>query len=326
MTKVTTYLLTLFLALFFTACFNEKDNSTRFYGNVDLRTVSLGLRVSGKISKLYFDEGQEVKKGDLLASLDKDLYQQSLDEIQAQINIQKIQIKKLENGYRKEEIAKAKASLSKSSAVLNKAQIDLKRYNKLLKTNSIPVEKHDEILLSYNSAKAQYDYDKNNYEQLKNGYQKEDIQSARAKLQYLQVQEKEAKIHLNDTQLFAPNDGTILTRVYEIGAIVPQGASIMEMALENQYWVRSYIDEKYLGVIKPNMQAKVYTDTRPNKPYKAIVSFISPQAEFTPKSVQTQELRTQLVYRVRLILQEHDNFIQQGMPVTIEFDNLSKDK
>jgi HlyD family secretion protein len=326
MTKFTTYLLTLFITLFFTACFNEKDKTTRFYGNVDLRTVSLGLRVSGKISNLYFDEGQKVKKGDLLAKLDKDLYQQSLKQIQAQVNMQKIQVETLEKGYRKEDIAKAKALLSKSSAVLNKAEIDLKRYNKLLKTNSISVEKHDDILLSYNSAKAQYNYDKNNLRQLENGYQKEDIQSARAKLQYLQVQENEAKIHLNDTQLFAPNDGTILTRAYEVGAIVSQGVPIMEMALENQYWVRSYIDEKYLGVIRPNMKAKVYTDSRPNKPYDAVVSFISPQAEFTPKSVQTQELRTQLVYRVRLILQEHDNLIQQGMPVTIEFEHLSKDK
>ncbi|ADG92888.1 secretion protein HlyD family protein [Arcobacter nitrofigilis DSM 7299] len=326
MTKVTTYLLTLFITLFFTACFNEKDNNTKFYGNVDLRTVSLGLRVPGKISKIYFDEGQKVKKDDLLASVDKDLFQQSLDEIKAQVDMQKIQVEKLEKGYRKEEIAKAKALLAKSSAVLNKAQIDLKRYNKLLKTNSISKEKHDDILLSYNSAKAQYDYDKNNYEQLQNGYQKEDIESAHAKLKYLQEQEKEAQIHLHDTQLFAPNDGTILTRAYEVGAIVPQSSPIIEMALQNQYWVRSYISEKYLGIIKPNMQAKVYTDSRPNKPYKAIVSFISPQAEFTPKSVQTQELRTQLVYRVRLILQEHDDLIQQGMPVTIEFDNLSKDK
>ncbi len=326
MSKVTIYLLTLLIPLFFTACLDEKDKVTKFYGNVDLRTVSLGLRVPGKISKIYFDEGQKVKKGDLLASVDKDLFQQSLDEIKAQVTMQKVQVEKLEKGYRKEDIAKAKALLAKSSAVLNKAEIDLKRYNKLLKTNSISKEKHDDILLSYNSAKAQYNYDKNNYKQLQDGYQKEDIESAHAKLKYLQEQEKEAQIHLHDTQLFAPNDGTILTRAYEVGAIVPQGSPIIEMALQNQYWVRSYISEKYLGIIKPTMKAKVYTDSRPNKPYNAIVSFISPQAEFTPKSVQTEELRTQLVYRVRLILQEHDNFIQQGMPVTIEFDNLSKDR
>jgi HlyD family secretion protein len=326
MSKITIYIITLFIPLFFTACFNEKNESTRFYGNVDLRTVSLGFRVSGKITNLYFDEGQKVKKGELLAQLNEDLYQQSLNEIQAQINMQKAQVKKLEKGYREEEIGKAKASFYKASVGFKKAEKDLNRYKELLDKNSVSVQSYDDIKLIFDSAKAEYDYAENNLKQLQNGYLKEDIQSANAQLQYLQEQEKEAQIHLNDTQLFAPNDGTILTRAYEVGAIVSQGAPVMEMALENQYWVRSYIDEKYLGIIRPNIKAKIYTDTRPNKPYDAVVSFISPQAEFTPKNVQTQELRTQLVYRIRLILQEHDDFIQQGMPVTIEFEDLSKDK
>lgn len=326
MSKIIIYIFTLFVALFFTACFNEKNESTRFYGNVDLRTVSLGFRVSGKITNLYFDEGQRVKKGELLAQLNKDLYQQSLNEIQAQINMQKAQVKKLENGYREEEIGKAKASFYKASVGFKKAEKDLNRYKELLDKNSVSVQSYDDIKLIFDNAKAEYDYEENNLKQLQNGYLKEDILSANAQLQYLQEQKKEAQIHLDDTQLFAPNDGTILTRAYEVGAIVSQGAPVMEMALENQYWVRSYIDEKYLGIIRPNIKAKVYTDTRPNKPYDAVVSFISAQAEFTPKSVQTQELRTQLVYRIRLILQEHDDFIQQGMPVTIEFEDLSKDK
>jgi HlyD family secretion protein len=323
MSKIFIYTITLLIPIIFTACFNEKDESTRFYGNVDLRSVSLGFRVSGKITNLYFDEGEKVKKGELLAQLDKDLYQQSFNQIQAQINIQKAQIAKLENGYRKEEIAKAKASYNKTTAILKKAQKDLNRYKELLKNNSVSIQTYDDIKLIYDQAKAENDYAKNNLKQFENGYLKEDIQSAHAQLQYLQEQAKEAQIHINDTQLFAPNDGTILTRVYEVGAITNQASPVIEMALENQYWVRSYIDEKYLGIVKPNMKAKIYTDSYPNKPYEAIVSFISPQAEFTPKSVQTQELRTQLVYRIRLILKEHDEHIQQGMPVTIEFDNLN---
>lgn len=272
------------LTLVFTGCFNENNQQTTFYGNVDLRTVSLGFRVSGKVEKLYFDEGQKVKKGDLIAQLDDSLYVQELNNILAQINMQKAQVQKLENGYRKEEVSKAQASFEQSAVTLKKRTKDLKRYEKLLETNSVSKQNFDDIKLIFDNAQAQYDYAKSNLDQMKNGYLKEDIQTAKAQLTALIAQKEEAKIHLKDTKLYAPNDGVILTRAYETGSIIAQGAPIVEMAIEEDYWIRSYIDEKYLGHIQPNMRANVFTDSRPQKAYTAVVSFISPQAEFTPKA------------------------------------------
>ncbi|RXK07078.1 HlyD family efflux transporter periplasmic adaptor subunit [Halarcobacter bivalviorum] len=320
MKKLILFISTLVIAIYFTGCF-KKEEEVKFYGNVDLRTVSLAFRVSGKIQDLYFDEGQKVQKGELLAKIDEDLYKQNLNQIQAQIKIQKIQIEKLENGYREEEINSAKAMLNKASITYTKAKKDLHRYEQLLKTNSVSKQNFDDIKLIFDSAKAELDLAKSKLEQLENGYRKEDIKIAYAQLESLQVEEKQAQIYLNDTNLYAPNEGTVLTRAYEVGSIVSQGAPIFELALDKEFWVRSYIDEKYLGLIKPNMEAKVFTDSS-EKVYRAKVSFISAQAEFTPKSVQTQELRTQLVYRVRLIIQDADDKIRQGMPVTIEFDEI----
>lgn len=159
--------------------------------------------------------------------------------------------------------------------------------------------------------------------QLENGYLKEDIKEAKASLEVLNAQEKEALIHLNDTNLYAPNDGIILTRAFEIGSIISQGTPLFNIALNSEYWVRAYIDEKYLGLINEGTEALIYTDNKPNKAYKATVSFISAQAEFTPKNVQTQELRTQLVYSLRLIIKNPDEYIRQGMPVTVEFKNIN---
>ncbi len=323
MKKLLLFIFTLIITIYFSGCL-KKDTETRFYGNVDLRTVSLGFRVSGKIQDLYFDEGQKVKKGELLAKIDDDLYKENLNQIQAQIKIQKIQIEKLKNGYRIEDIKKAQATANKALVTFKKAQKDLNRYEELLRTNSVSKQNFDDIKLVFDSAKADLDLANTQLEELKNGYRKEDIQTAYAQLESLQVQEKQAQIHLNDTNLYSPNNGTVLTRAYEVGSIISQGTPIFELALDKEFWVRSYIDEKYLGQIKPNMKAKVYTDSTDHA-YNARVSFISAQAEFTPKNVQTQELRTQLVYRVRLIIEDADDKIRQGMPVTIEFDGVEKE-
>jgi len=306
--------------MIFLAC-SKKEEETKFYGNIDLRTVSLGHRVSGKIKNIYFDEGQFVKKGELIVELEDDIYKEALKEIQAQIKVQESNILKLKKGYRIEEIQKAKASYKKSLVELRKSKKDYERFKKLYDTQSISNQTFEDYKFAYEVSKAQVTYTKSALDELENGYQREDIMMAEGKLESLKAKESLAKINIKDTKLYAPNDGIILTRAYEIGAIVNKGTPVIDLAITNEYWVRSYIDEKYLGLIKPNSIAIVTTDST-DKKYKAKVSFISAQAEFTPKNVQTEELRTQLVYRIRLILQNPDDNVRQGMPVTIKFEDL----
>ncbi len=318
--KIKLLLLPILISMIFLAC-SKKEEKTKFYGNIDLRTVSLGHRVSGKIKNIYFDEGQFVKKDDLIVELDDDIYNEALKEIQAQIKVQESNILKLKKGYRIEEIQKAKASYEKSLVELKKSKKDYERFKKLYNSQSISKQIFEDYKFAYEVSKAQVAYTKSALDELENGYQTEDIMMAEGKLESLKAQESLAKINIKDTKLYAPNDGIVLTRAYEIGAIVNKGTPIIDLAITNEYWVRSYIDEKYLGLIKPDSTAIVTTDST-DKKYKAKVSFISAQAEFTPKSVQTEELRTQLVYRIRLILQNPDDNIRQGMPVTIEFEDL----
>lgn len=315
-----------FMTLFFiNGCLEQKAKEEKFYGNIDVRTVSLGFRVSGKIKNIYFEEGERIKKGDIISSLDDSLYNEYIKQTNAQIEVQKAKIQKLEKGYRKEEIAKAKALLLEKEVALKKAQSDLKRHEELLASNSISQQSYDDIKAIYEDANALYLYAKSSLELLKNGYEKEDILAAKAQLDYLISQKNQQEINLHDTKIYAPSNGTLLTRVYEPGSIVNSSQVVVEMAKDDQYWVRSYMSEKYLGIIKQGMKALVYTDSRKEKAYEGIVSFISPLAEFTPKSVQTEDLRTDLVYRFRIILKEHDDMIRQGMPVTIKFPNLNRE-
>lgn len=315
------YLILLTILTIFSGCLKNDNEETKFYGNVDIRTVSLAFRVGGKIENINFDEGQKVKKGELLAKLDDSMYQEYLNEINAQIEVAKANLEKLQNGYRVENIDMAKATLTQKEILMNKAYKDLQRNTQLLKNNSISKQKYDDIKEIYDSNKAAYEYAKNNLELLKNGYEKEDIQVATAQLKALEAQKKLKEINLNDTNLYAPVDGTILTRIYEEGSIVNASTPILQLAKNDEYWIRAYINEKYLGKISTGMKAKIYTDSS-SKAYEGVVSFISSVAEFTPKNVETQELRTDLVYRFRIIVKNFDDGLKQGMPVTIKFDDI----
>lgn len=308
-----------------TGCLEQKSDENKFYGNVDVRTVSLGFRVSGKIKNIYFEEGERIKKGDVIASLDDSLYKEYVKQVNAQIKVQKAKIQKLEKGYRKEEIEKAKALLLGKEVALKKAKSDLNRHEELWATHSISQQNYDDIKAIYENANALYLYAKSSLDLLKNGYEKEDILASKAQLDHLISQKNQHEINLQDTKIYAPSNGTLLTRVYEPGSIVNSSQVVIEMAKDDQYWVRSYMSERYLGIIKQGMKALVYTDSNKEKAYEGIVSFISPLAEFTPKSVQTEDLRTDLVYRFRIILKEHDDMIRQGMPVTIKLPNLNID-
>ena len=142
---------------------------------------------------------------------------------------------------------------------------------------------------------------------------KTQIIAAQAKLQ-------NAQTSLDDTEIYAPSDGTILTRVKEEGAIVNQGESTYVLALSTPIWIRAYVHETDLGRIYQGMEAKITTDANPDKPYIGHIGFISPVAEFTPKTVETPELRTQLVYRLRIIVANTDQYLRQGMPVSVHID------
>ncbi len=141
---------------------------------------------------------------------------------------------------------------------------------------------------------------------------------AYARLQQAEAALGVAKTNLKNTEIFAPTDGSILTRVQEPGTVVNIGQPIYTLSVESPVWVRAYVSEPELGLIYYGMKADILTDTPQGKIYKGQIGFISPVAEFTPKTVQTTSLRTQLVYRIRVIVDNADKFLKQGMPVTVQ--------
>ena len=297
--------------------FLKNENNLTFYGNIDTRTVNVGFRFLGKIENITKDEGEIVKKDEVLVKLDTASLEKSLEELNEKIFASKLELSKLQTGYRQEEILEAKAAMEEAIENLNKTKDTYNRQTNLFKTKSTSEENFTISQLNYKQALATLDKAKALYELRKNGYRDEDIKTQESNLKSLEIQAEKLKIDLNDSVIKAPVDGVILTRFKEIGAITNAGESILEIAKTDEFWVRAYIDEKNLGNIKPGLKMSIQTDSR-SENYEGVIGFISPVAEFTPKNIETQELRADLVYSFRVIVKNPDDKIRQGMPVTLK--------
>ena len=140
-----------------------------------------------------------------------------------------------------------------------------------------------------------------------------------------QAAERFAKNQLDYTKMYAPEDGIITVRVQEPGATVNKSQPVYTIAKTKPVWIRAYVNETDLGNIKYGMEVNVYTDTIDPKTgskreYKGSIGYISPVAEFTPKTVQSTDIRTSLVYRIRVYIDDTDEYLRQGMPTTIKIN------
>ncbi|MGB6064161.1 MAG: secretion protein HlyD [Desulfomonilaceae bacterium] len=297
---------------------NKESNELVIYGNVDIRQVDLGFRVAGRIREMRFEEGDRVKKGQVIAVLDKDTFKVSVSNAIAQMEAMQATLTKMERGNRPEEIERARAMAHEKDVRLKNAQRLYERRLGLVKSGSISKQQFDDTLADRDAAQAEGQLSQADLALELAGFRDEDIQQARANLDAAKARLDQSEINLQDTEILAPTDGIILTRVREPGGIVAAGQTVYTLQLLSPVWIRTYVPEKDLGRIYPGMPAEIYTDTRPAKPYHGQIGFISPVAEFTPKNVETTSLRTDLVYRLRVIVSDRDHGLQQGMPVTVK--------
>jgi len=295
----------------------DTDALTKVYGNVDIREVSLAFRVGGRLEALHFDEGERVRKDELLAELDAVPYQQQVDRATAELGIREAELQLLRNGYRVEEIVQARARLAEAEAQLRHAELSLARQEELDAGQAGTGQQLDDARTRQEQASAAVDMGRASLQLLEAGYRPEDIRKAESAVALAAAGLAEAQTRLEDTRLLAPTDGIIESRVLETGSVAGAGMPVFVMSIQESPWVRAYIPEGGLGRIHPGMPVKVETDTRPGHPYAGRIGFISPVAEFTPKSIHTEELRTNLVYRFRVVIEDPDDQLRQGMPVTV---------
>jgi HlyD family secretion protein len=282
-----------------------------------VRQVNLGFKVDGRIATLAVDEGDAVSAGQVIATLDKSYFEDDLRLARARRDNAAAAFARLEHGSRPQEIAAARAQVAQQRATLARARQDFERDERLVDKGAVSRETFDQAKSALGEAEARVKYAEEELRLTELGPRQEDIDVGRAELEAQNASVIQSERRLADSDLIAPNDGTILTRAREKGAIVAAGETVFALTLATPVWVRTYVNERDLGRIYPGMAAAVTTDSAPGKSYHGQIGFISPTAEFTPKTVETREIRTDLVYRLRVVVDDPDHGLRQGMPVTV---------
>ncbi len=285
-------------------------------GNVDIRQVDLGFRMSGRIAAMPVEEGARVAAGAILAALDTQPLKDQLAVDQAQIAAAAAQRDKQRHGNRPQDIGQAEAKLAELRAQWVKAKEDLDRRTALVASGAISQSVFDATRAQFFAAAAQVQGAEQSVSLQRAGARREDIAAAQAQFAQAVAQHAKELTDIADSSLYAPNAGVILTRAREPGAIVQAGETVLTLTIDRPMRIRAYVDEGDLGRISAGMAVEVSTDGTARL-YHGTIGYIAPTAEFTPKTVQTRDLRTDLVYRLRLVIEDPDEGLRQGQPVTV---------
>lgn len=292
-------------------------------GNVDVRQVALAFDESGRISQMLVDEGQQVKQGAVIARLDTEPLRLQAAEVSAQIEAQKQTVLKLANGTRPEDLAQMRARYAAAQADAARARADYDRLAGIASDTGgrgVSAQDVDHARQALTAARA---HEQEAAAALKLGTigpRREDKAAARAQLKSAQAQLALLQYHIGQGVLLAPQNGVVRSRLAEVGDMASPQKPVYALALAHPKWVRVYVNEPDLGRIRPGMAASVTSDSQPDRPVKGTVGYISSVAEFTPKSVETQDLRTSLVYEVRVNVEDKADRLRLGQPVTVKID------
>jgi HlyD family secretion protein len=296
--------------------FGGDGDALKLYGNVDIREVDMAFRVPGRITALAVDEGDAVRKGQVLASLDTAILQARIGQADAQVQQARAEFAKLRNGSRAQDIAQARARVDAAEALYGNARHDYDRRKPLVAPGAISRDVWTQTVADRDRAAAELAEAREALSLVVAGPRSEEKAAAQALLASAQAARRSAATDLDDTRLVAAVDGTVITRAREPGAIVQPGETVLTLSIDRPLRVRAYIAEPQLSRIGPGMKVLVTADGNP-RTYHGTIGYISPKAEFTPKTVETEDLRTDLVYRLRIIVTDPDNALRQGQPVTV---------
>lgn len=288
------------------------------WGSVDAREVTLAFEGAGRIATLMKEEGEKVQKGDVLGRLDTRALEIERQRAQAEFDALDAKWHLAEAGFRDEEVAAAKAELEAIESELVLARKIEARQEKLYASQATSVQNLEEVRWRRVGLEKRRASALALYNLKKAGLRPDEIRQAKAArdagaavLASLNYQIETAAV------LTSPVNGVIRTRLAEPGDMTSAQRAVYHVSIMDPKWVRAFVSETQLAYVKEGAEALVTTDTTP--PIKARVGYISSEAEFTPKTVATQALRTALVYEVRLNLDDKENALRLGQPVTVDF-------
>ena len=287
------------------------------YGSIDIRQSQLAFNGNDRISRILVQEGDRVRKGQLLAELDTARLQATVDKAAADAAAARNTLTRLRNGSRPEEIAQARAALAAARATEANARVTHARFARLATTSAESLLNRDNAEQALKVATANRESAEQALALAVEGPRWEDIAVAAAQLRSAEAALAFDRQQLADARLYAPADGTIEDRILEPGDMASPDRPVLTLDLTNPVYARAYLPERELGRVRPGMRAEIATDAFRGERFPAWVGFISTTAEFTPKTAETTEVRTELVYRMHVYACNPDGRLRLGAPVTV---------
>ena len=300
---------------------NQSASELRIYGNIDIRKADLAFNEQERIAQVLVEEGDRVTAGQVLARLQTNRLEAQIREIKAKIAAQQQVVKRLEAGTRPQEIEQARAEVAAARARVKNATKSYERIRETSKAGATSRQALDNIQAQLNVDQAQLKVKEKALNLAIEGPRKEDIAAARNSLKTLEASLSLLQIRLSDMTLTSPATGVIQNRILEPGEMASPNQPVVTLVLTDPKWVRAYVPEPDLGRINLGMKAKILSDSFPDQSFEGWIGFISPVAEFTPKTVETEDLRTKLVYEVRVFVHDSEDLLRLGMPVTVIVDS-----
>jgi HlyD family secretion protein len=288
----------------------------RLQGNVDLRQVELAFQASERIAAVLVEEGDRVAKGQVVARLDTSRLAPRAAEAAAQAAALRQVVTRLRNGSRPEEIARARAEVEAAQADAADARTRAGRLARLPE-GAVSQLDRDAAQAAMDAAQARLVAGQRALDLVLAGPRAEEVAEAEARLSAAEATAALARAELDEATLVSPTAGVVRARLLEPGELASPGRPVVSLAVTDPKWVRAYVSEPDLPVVHPGMPAEVEADGLGGRRLRGWVGFVSPVAEFTPKTVQTEELRTSLVYEVRVYVTDPDDLLRLGMPATV---------
>ncbi|MBZ0157756.1 MAG: efflux RND transporter periplasmic adaptor subunit [Alphaproteobacteria bacterium] len=297
---------------------HQEEGAIVLSGNVEVTEVNIGFKLPGRIVALHFDEGQKVKEGDLLAVLDSAELESQVAQSRAYLAEMTAHLEEKKTGSRPQELEQARAGVRHAEAELGKAKRDYERDEMLYGNGAVSAQQRDASRKAYEVALSQHRNALETLSLVKEGPRREDIRAVESRVQQAKAALRAAGQRMHDTVLHAPVAGVILEKNSEEGETVAQGIPVYTIGDLGNPWIKVYVKEDKLGLVKLGQKALVTTDSYPGKTYEGTVSYISSEAEFTPKNVQTQEERVKLVFGVKVKVKNVNDELKPGMPADVK--------
>ncbi len=302
------------LIFIITACNGNDNGNIVASGNIEATNIIVSSQVAGKVMQILKDEGAKLNKGDTVIIIDPEMYELKLQEALAAKEYAEAQFSLLKKGARSEDISQAEDNLKQAEISFELTEKDKERMENLYQSQTITKKQYDDAIANYEINLARLNAARENLQKIKNLSRPEEITQAEASLNRAIANVNLLKKNLKDCYVTSPSSGFITKKFVETGETAGMMSSLFQVADLSSVEIVIYIRETELGKVKLGQKAEISIDTYPDKIYEGEVIYISPEAEFTPKNIQTQEERTKLVFAVKIKIENPNFELKDGMP------------